>query len=60
MIDYQGSKVKGGVAVFDMVIPEGIPNRCMYITNRYSEKATFPVTTLSGQFDICSDFILAD
>ena len=60
MIDYQGSKVKGGVAVFDMIIPEGIPNRCMYITNRYSEKATFPVTTLSGQFDICSDFILAD
>ena len=59
-MEVQGSKVKGGVAVFDMVIPEGMPSRCMYISNRFNETATFPVTTLSGQFDICGDFILAD
>ncbi len=59
-LEVQGSKVKGGVAVFDMIIPEGMPNRCMYISNRFNETASFPVTVLSGQFDTCTEFIVAD
>ena len=59
-IDTHGTKEKGNVITYDMVVPEGMPSRCISISGIDNSTATFPVATLSGRSDICGEFIVPD
>ncbi|MBR4183604.1 MAG: hypothetical protein IKQ56_07260 [Lachnospiraceae bacterium] len=55
----ESCRLKRGEGVgYAMVVPEGIPNVCISASNK-TGAGQFPVSVLSGQFDICGKFITA-
>ena len=52
--------IKGTVISYKITVPEGMPNRCIYITTADNKTGSYQVLPVSGMSDACGYFILAD
>ena len=52
--------IKGSVISYNITVPEGMPNRCIYVSTDDKRTGSYQVVPISGMSDICGYFILAD